>query len=89
MFQVYTPAHELGLNVIAEAPDNTEKKSIPTEDILKMLEFVIKINQFEFNGKVEQQLLGSAIGTKCAPPCAFIFMDKQRQVSLKVKNTKG
>ena len=36
--------HELGLNVIAEAPDNTEKKSIPTEDILKMLEFVIKNN---------------------------------------------
>ena len=44
--------------------------------ILKMLEFVLKNNYFEFNGKLNNSLLGLTIGTKCAPPYACIFMDK-------------
>ena len=28
------------------------------------------------NGNIKQQLSGTAIGTKCAPPYACIFMDK-------------
>ena len=40
-----------------------------------MLEFSLKNNYFEFNREVKEQLLGAAIGTKCEPPCAFIFMD--------------
>ena len=41
-----------------------------------MLEFVLKNNYFEFNGNVKQQLSGTAIGTKRAPPYACIFIDK-------------
>lgn len=41
-----------------------------------MLEFVLKNNYFEFNGTIKQQLLGIAIGTRCAPPFAYIFADK-------------
>ena len=31
---------------------------------------------FEFNNQIKQQLSGTAIGAKCAPTYAFIFMDK-------------
>ena len=38
--------HESGLNAIKKALENRERKSIPTSDILKMLEFVLKNNYF-------------------------------------------
>ena len=41
-----------------------------------MLEFVLRNNYFAFNGNVKQQLSGTTIGTKCAPPYACIFTDK-------------
>ena len=68
--------HELGLNAIKKALENRERKSVSTSDVLKMLGFVLKNNYFEFNGNVKQQLSSTAIGTKCAPPYACIFMDK-------------
>ena len=68
--------HESGLSTIKEALDNRKRKSIPVEDILKILEFVSKNNYFEFKGKVKKQLSGTAIRTKYAPPYTCIFMDK-------------
>ena len=41
-----------------------------------MAKFVLKNNYFEFNGKVKQQISGTAIGTKFAPPYACMFMSK-------------
>ena len=41
-----------------------------------MTEFVLKKNFFEFNGQVKQQIAGTAIGTKCTPTHACIYMDK-------------
>ena len=41
-----------------------------------MAELVLKNNYFEFNGKVKQQLSGSAIGTRFTPPYACIFMNQ-------------
>ena len=38
--------HESDLNAIKEVHDNGERKSIPTEAILKMLEFTIRDNNF-------------------------------------------
>ena len=40
-----------------------------------MAEFALKNNLFEFNNKVFQQISGTVIGTKFAPPYAFIYMD--------------
>ena len=40
-----------------------------------MAEFVLKNNVFEFNGKVKQQVVGTGIGTKFAPPYACVHMD--------------
>ena len=44
-----------------------------------MAEFVLKNNLFEFNSKVFQQISGTAIGTKFAPPYACIYMDRVEQ----------
>ena len=41
-----------------------------------MTEFVLKNNYFEFNDKVKQQLSGTAISTKFAPPYNCIFMNQ-------------
>ena len=40
------------------------------------MNFVLQNNYFEFNGEVKQQISGTAIGTKFAPPYACIFMDQ-------------
>ena len=51
--------------------------SIPHEaGFVKMAQFVLKNNFFEFNNNVFQQTSGTAIGTKFAPPYACIFMDQ-------------
>ena len=42
---------------------------------MRMAEFVLKNNYFEFNGQVKQQTSGTAIGTKFASAYASIFMD--------------
>ena len=44
-----------------------------------MAEFVLKNNLFEFNSKVLQQILGTALGTKFAHPYAYIYMDRAEQ----------
>ena len=41
-----------------------------------MSEFVLKNNYFEFKESIKQQLSGTAIGKKFAPPYACIFVDK-------------
>ena len=41
-----------------------------------MAGFVLKNNFFEFDSKIKQQISGTAIGTKFAPPYVCIFMDK-------------
>ena len=44
--------------------------------LVKLAEFVLKNNLFEFNDKVKQQISGTAMGTKFAPPHVCIHMDK-------------
>ena len=80
--------HEAGLNALREALDNRENKTINTEDLIKMASFVLKNNLFEFNGKVKQQVSGTAIGTKFAPTYACIFMDKIESDFLKTQEAK-
>ena len=44
-----------------------------------MAELALKNNLFEFDNKVFQQISGTAIGTKFAPPYACIYMDRVEQ----------
>ena len=55
--------HEAGLTALRKALDNSSVKKIPAENLIKMAEFVLKNNLFEFNNKVFQQISGTAIGT--------------------------
>ena len=58
--------------------NNRTNKKVSTEDLVKMAKFVLK-NYFQFNGKVKQQISGTAIGTKFVPPYACIssFLETQ------------
>ena len=68
--------HEAGLNALRGSLDSIENKHTPTENLLKMGEFVSENNYFEFNGKFKKQFSGTAIGTKFAPTYASIFVNK-------------
>ena len=68
--------HVAGLKALKSALDARENKYIPTENLLKMAEFVLKNNVFEFNGTVKEQVSGTVIGTKCASSYACIFMSE-------------
>ena len=56
--------------------DKREQHLIPTSELIRMADFVLKNNYFEFNGQIKQQISGTAIGTKFSPPYAWLFMDK-------------
>ena len=45
--------HNEGLEVLQKQLDNFYEKSIPTEDLVKMVEFVLKNNYFEFDSNGE------------------------------------
>ena len=68
--------HADGLEALSAKLEEREDKSIATEDLLQMARFVLKNNFFEFDSKIKQQISGTAIGTKFAPPYMCIFMDK-------------
>ena len=67
-------SYEVGLRALREALDKRDEKIIPSKEILKMAEFILKNNYFEFGKKIRQQISRTAIGTKFAPPYAGIFM---------------
>ena len=71
--------HEAGLSALDKALENRSGKKMPTENLIKMAEFVFKNSLFEFNNKVFQQISGTAIGTKFAPPYVCIYMDRVEQ----------
>ena len=68
-------SHDEGLEVLRKQYDKFKDKIVPTEDIIKVADFVLKNNLFEFDFKFYQQISGTAIGTKFAPPYAYIFMN--------------
>ena len=46
--------HVAGLKTLKNALQAWENKSIPAEKLLKMAEFVLKTNAFEFTGTVKE-----------------------------------
>ena len=77
--------HELGLKALEEALEKRDSIQISTSDLVKMAKFVLQNNYFEFNGETKQQISGTAIGTKFAPPYACIFMDQVESKFLKTQ----
>ena len=68
--------HEAGLKALREVLDKREQHTVPNSKLIRMADFVLKNNYFEFNGQIKQHISGTAIGTKFAPPYAVFFMDK-------------
>ena len=68
--------YEAGLKALREVLDKRKQHTIPTSELIRMADFVLKNNYFKFNGQIKQQISGTAIGTKFAPPYACLFMDK-------------
>ena len=60
--------HQVRLKALKEALETKDIKKIPTETLVKITEFILNNNIFEFNSKAYQQKSGTAIGTKFAPP---------------------
>ena len=67
--------HTEGLEILKEQLDNSEEKSLPTKDLVKMAEYTLKNNYFGFNSNVKHQMPGTAIDTRVAPPYACTYMD--------------
>ena len=65
---------EEGLQIMKKYLDKREDQSVTSENLYKLAEVVLKHNYFEFGQDVYKQILGTAIGTKFAPPYANIFM---------------
>ena len=80
--------HVSGLEALRKALDIRENKKISTDDLTKMAEFVLKNNYFGFSGKIKNQISGTAIATKFAPPYACIFMDQVETEFLKTQKHK-
>ena len=68
--------HKAGLKALKKALDERQNTFISTKDIVKMAEFVLKNNYFQFDCKAKQQTSGTAIGTKFAPTYACLFTDQ-------------
>ena len=59
--------HQADLEALREALDKRKTHKVPTGKIVKLAEFVLKNNYFQFSDKVYQQISGTAIDTKFAP----------------------
>ena len=66
---------EEGVIAIRRALDTREDKTISTDSLIELAEYVLKNNIFEHDKSVFKQLRGTAIGTKMALPYAITFMD--------------
>ena len=77
--------HKEGILALKSKIKEQTSSRIPTNDLVKLAEFVLKNNFFEFNNEIKQQISGTPIGTKFAPSYACICMDKTETDLLKTQ----
>ena len=65
---------EDGVEAVKKILETRSDKTIPSDFIVKLLDLVLKYNIFEFSDKLYIQRIGTAMGTRCAPNVADIFM---------------
>ena len=78
-------SYDDGLKTLREKLVKSEDLKLRVNDIVKMTEFVLKNNIFEFNGKVKQQVAGTANNTKFAGAYAYIYMAEVETEFLKTQ----
>ena len=77
-------SHYAHLKTLKDALDCKQNKKIHTDVPIKMAVFVLTNNYFDFGKKLFHQISETAVGTKFAPTCASIFMDKFERDFLKM-----
>lgn len=68
--------HDEGIKACWEVWDRRTIQQLSTESLLKLLEHVLKLNNFMFNGEHYKQIRSTAMGTKMAPSYANTFNGK-------------
>ena len=66
--------HEDGMDACRKFLDQRSACEPPTAEIVKLIDLVLNLNCFTFNGKHYRQILGTAMGTRMAPSYANLFM---------------
>ena len=66
--------HDEGLEALRTALNSRENQSVSTDTLVELADLVLSNNFFEFNGDFFKQIRGTAIGTKCAPSYAILFL---------------
>ena len=67
--------HQEGLQACQQALETRQIKDPPTQDLVRMMELVLTLNNFQFDGQFYVQLSGTAMGTPAAVSYAILFMD--------------
>jgi hypothetical protein len=65
-----------GIEACREVWDSRAIKLPSTKSLVKLLEHVLKLNNFMFNDENYLQVSGTAMGTKIVPSYANIFMGR-------------
>ena len=68
--------HNEGLSALGEYLNKRTTKNPPTEVITTLMQHILTLNNFNFNGRHFIQTKGCAMGTVAAPSYATIYMDK-------------
>ena len=65
---------EEGIGSMAEYLETRDDKTVSTKSLCDLASIVLKENYFELSSKIYHHKLGTAVGTKSAPPYANLFM---------------
>ena len=66
--------HHAALSAIRHYLNQRQDPQIPTDTFLRLTEFVLTQNCFQFNGRFFRQVKGVAMGTKMGPSVACLTM---------------
>ena len=71
--------HDDGIECIKKVLSQKTNSTPKNSSLIKLLEFVLKSNNFMFNQYNHLQINGMAMGTQVAPTCANLFVDSLEQ----------
>ena len=74
--------HEDGIRSFEKYLDTRQNPTVATWYLILLLKLVLKGNLFEFNGQYYRQQIGTAMGSKCAPTLACLFMQDLEENTL-------
>ena len=76
---------ELGLEAIEDwimSKRDLIPQHFTKEFILESIEFILKTNNFLFDSKMFNKIIGTAMGTKCVPPYTCLTIGYQEETKL-------